>query len=163
MSAANKLNRIVSKLNLLPAPVRSRTISLLLGKMVPYVGTSRVRIEEMTEERVTVLVPNRRRNRNHIGGVHAAAMALAAETATGFVVGMNVPDSKILVIKSMKVDFKKRTTGALRATATLSREQREQIRAEDGGEVEVSVAATDSSGREPILCEMVWAWRPRRS
>ncbi|MFH2010712.1 MAG: DUF4442 domain-containing protein [bacterium] len=163
MTAANRLSRIVSKLNLLPGPARSRTISLLLGQLVPFVGTSRVRIEVMTEDRVTVLVPNRRRIRNHIGSVHAAAMALAAETATGFVVGMNVPDSKVLVIKSMKVDFKKRTTGSLRATATLSPEQRERIRADDGGEVVVPVTATDSSGQEPIQCEMVWAWRPKRS
>ena len=32
---------------------------------------------------------------NHIKGVHACAMALLAESATGAVFGMNVPDSAI--------------------------------------------------------------------
>ena len=36
-------------------------------------------------------------------------MALMAETATGFVVGMAVPDDRIPVIKSMKVEYLKRT------------------------------------------------------
>jgi uncharacterized protein (TIGR00369 family) len=129
--------------------------------MVPFVGTSGARIEEMTEERVVVVVDNRRRIRNHIGQVHAAAMALSAETATGFVAGMNVPDSKLLLCKSLKVDFKKRTQGAIRAVATLSEGQRAQMRSEDRGNVTVEVHATDENGVEAIECEMVWAWIPR--
>ena len=40
---------------------------------------------------------------NHIGGVHACGMALLSESATGLVFGMNVPDTHIPVIKTMKV------------------------------------------------------------
>ncbi len=161
MSSTNRLSGIVGKLDLLPRLVRTPALSLLLGRMVPFVGTAGARIEEMTEHRVTVVVDNRRGIRNHIGQVHAAAMALAAETATGFVCGMNVPDNKLLLCKSLKVDFKKRTTGAIRAVATLTAPQREQMRSEDRGNVTVEVHATDDTGIEPIQCEMVWAWIPR--
>lgn len=161
MSSANRLSRIVGKLDLLPSAVRTPVLSLLLGRMVPYVGTSGARIEEMTDQRVVVVVNNQRRIRNHIGQVHAAAMALAAETATGFVAGMNVPDSKLLLCKSLKVDFKKRSKGAIRAVATLTQEQRAQIRTQERGNVTVEVHATDEAGIEPIQCEMVWAWLPR--
>ena len=44
---------------------------------------------------------------NHIGGVHAAAMVLVAENTTGLVVGMNVPDAGVPVVKTLKVDFVK--------------------------------------------------------
>jgi uncharacterized protein (TIGR00369 family) len=162
MSPANRLSAIIGKLDLLPRPVRSPVLSLLLGRMVPFVGTAGVRIEEMTEQRVSVVVENQRRNRNHIGQVHAAAMALAAETATGFVTGMNVPDSKMLLCKSLKVDFKKRTTGSIRAVATLTEDQRARIRSEERGDVTVEVHATDETGIEPIQCELVWAWIPRQ-
>lgn len=161
MSSANKLSRIVGKLDMLPAVVRTPVLTLLLGRMVPYVGTTGARIEEMTEQKVVVVVDNRRRIRNHIGQVHATAMALAVETATGFVSGMNVPDSKLLLCKSLKVDFKKRTQGAIRAVATLTEEQRTRMRSEERGNVTVEVHATDESGMEPIQCEMVWAWIPR--
>jgi len=161
MSSANRLSTIVGKVNILPRAARTPVLSLLLGRMVPYVGTTGARIEEMTEQRVVVVVDNRRRIRNHIGQVHATAMALAAETATGFVSGMNVPDSKLLLCKSLRVDFKKRTQGAIRAVATLTEDQRARMRSEDRGSVTVEVHATDESGLEPIGCELVWAWIPR--
>lgn len=133
-----------------------------MGNIVPFVGTARLEIQELTPERVRVRVPNRRRNRNHIGQVHAAAMALAAETATGFVSALSVPDSKLLLMKTMKVAFRKRTRGDLVAVATLSPDQIEAIRSLDKGDVTVEVHVTDESGQEPISCEMVWAWIPRK-
>ncbi len=45
----------------------------------------------------------RRKVQNHIGGIHACGMALLSESATGLVFGMNVPDSHVPLIKSMKV------------------------------------------------------------
>lgn len=50
---------------------------------------------------------------NHIGGVHACGMALAAESATGIIMGMNVPDSRLTLCKSMAVDFKRMSKGAV--------------------------------------------------
>ncbi|CAM9910760.1 unnamed protein product, partial [Phaeothamnion confervicola] len=99
---------------------------------------------------------------NHIGGVHACGMALASETATGVVVAMNVPDSHVMVIKSMKVEFKKRAVGNLTAVATLTPQQVEEVRSTDKGDTVVDVVVTDEEGKRPIECEMVWAWIPKR-
>jgi acyl-coenzyme A thioesterase PaaI-like protein len=158
----NKLNRMIAALYRLPAPARRHAMSLLLGRIVPFVGTASMTVEQMTDSKVSVRIPNRRKNRNHIGQVHAAAMALAAETATGFVVGMNVPDSRLLLIKSLKVDFKKRSRGDMLAVATLTEAQQEEIRTKEKGDVLVEVHVTDQSGEEPIRCEMVWAWIPKK-
>ncbi len=48
---------------------------------------------------------NHKAMQNHIGQIHACAMALLAETATGFVTAMNVPDSAVVLIKSLKVEL----------------------------------------------------------
>ena len=95
---------------------------------------------------------------NHIGQLHACAMALIAETATGFVTAMNVPDSAIVLVKTLKVDFKRPSKGAMLAIATLTAEQQEQMRTSDKGETLVQVQVTDESGEAPIQCEMLWAW-----
>src|SRR5687767_6210618 len=100
-SETNRFSRLVSKLELVPRPLRQRARSLIMGRVVKFVGTARLDIEELTAERAVVSVKNRVNVQNHIGTVHAAAMALLAETATGFVVGMNVPDERVPVIKSM--------------------------------------------------------------
>lgn len=162
MAKKNRLARTIGKFDKLPRPLRVRATSLFMGRMVPYVGTSHLRIEEMTEERVVVVVPNHRHVRNHIRGVHAAAMTLAAETASGFVVGMNVPDDRLPLMKTIHVDFRKRLKGALRVEAWLTEEQRKQIETEPKGDVSVHVRAADESGQEPIECEMIWAWVPKK-
>ena len=106
---SNQLKRVVESSKWLPANVRATVVSKILGKVVPYVGTSGLLYEEITSERVIVSIRNQHKVQNHIKNVHAAAMALLAETATGFVVGINLPDDKLPLIKSLKVDFYKRT------------------------------------------------------
>ena len=92
----------------------------------------------------------------------AAAMALLAETATGFCVGMNVPDDKLPLIKTLKVDYHKRSQGDMRAEAKLTPAQIQQLQTQDKGEVTVAVTITDASGQEPIQAEMIWAWVPKK-
>lgn len=162
MSQANKLSRIVNKINLLPSPARVRALSMFFGRMVPFTGTAGIRIEELTGQRCVISLVNRRRVRNHIGGVHAVASLLIAESATGFMVGMNVPDDRVPVIKTVKAEFVKRASGDMRVVASLNDEQVRLIRETEKGETSVPVEIHDGEGREPILIEMVWAWTPKR-
>jgi hypothetical protein len=94
--------------------------------------------------------------------VHAAAVVLTAESATGLLVGLHVPDDRAPVLKSMKVEFKKRTKGSVRAEASLTRAQIEAIATQEKGEVNVAVRVIDSADAEPVQCEMIWAWTPKR-
>ncbi len=158
MPKRNRLSRAVGAINLLPRRLRSRSLSLLLGSQVRFAGTARVRIHELGQERAILSLKNRRPVQNHIKGIHAAAMALLAESASGFLVGMNVPDDKLPLIKTMKIDYLKRAQGDLTAIATLEAGQIEQIRQQDKGEVRVAVLVSDENGNQPIACEMVWAW-----
>ena len=162
MSRPNQLARTVARLQVLPAGLRPWAISRLLGHAVPLVGTAGLRFEQITPQQVAVSVANRRKVQNHIRGVHAAGMVLLAETATGFCVGMNVPDDKLPLIKSMKVDFQRRAVGGMTAVASLRPEQIALMHAQDKGEVTVPVVITDESGQQPIQAEMIWAWVPKQ-
>lgn len=159
----NQLAKSIGNLDRVPAALRTQVRSLVLGRIVKLVGTAGLSIEELSTSRAVVFVKNRKKVQNHIGGVHAAAMALVAETATGFVVGMNVPDTAIPVIKSMHIDFVRRAKGGLRAVAELDEAQLQQIQTTPKGEVTPHIKVTDEAGEEPIRCTMVWAWTPRRS
>jgi len=162
MSKPNRMNRIISSINRLPDIIRQRILTLTVTKKVPFVGTSLIRIEELTAERVVGGIPNKKRVQNHISNVHAAAMALLAETVSGFVVAMNLPDDKLPLIKSIHVDYKKRTKGSMRAVATITEEQRKKMNADPKGSVPIEVHVTDETGSEPIQCEMIWAWVPKK-
>lgn len=150
----NRLEKTVRKLDNYPKWILSRAI----GSTVKYVGTTGCHFEKMTKDRVIVTLENKKKVRNHIGQIHAAAMVLLAETATGMVLGMNVPDDKLPLMKKLESKFVKRSQGKMRAEAWLTEEQKTQIRTQEKGDVLVSVKVTDESGEEPVICQMLWAW-----
>lgn len=161
--SANRLSRAVNLINHLPRRVQPALLSLLFASQVRFAGTVRVRINSLTQQQACLTLRDRNRVRNHVGSIHAAAMALLAESATGFLVGMSVPDTHLLLIKTLRVDYKKRAIGSLRAVATLTTEQLSAVATQPRGEVTVQVEVTDESGQSPIACEMIWAWLPRQS
>ncbi len=158
MTTTNRLSKLVKATAKLPKGIRSTLWSKAFGRIVPMVGSANIRYLEVSHDKVVVKIENHRAMQNHIGQVHACAMALLAETATGFVTGMNVPDSCIVLIKSLKVDFKRPSKGAMTAVATLTDEQQKLMQSSEKGETLVSVIVTDETNQEPIQCEMLWAW-----
>src|SRR3989344_1706736 len=158
--APNKLQSSLMRLDEAPAFMRGFVQNIILRRAVPFTGTAGVKFVSLMPERVEVHLANERRVQNHIGGVHASAMNLLAETATGMVVGMNVRDDCLPLAKELSMAFKKRATGGLKAVATLTAEQRAAMLASDKGEVQVKVPVTDEAGVEPVECVFTWAWVP---
>ncbi|AOE50416.1 DUF4442 domain-containing protein [Kangiella sediminilitoris] len=163
MSENNRLARLVKKIESLPGFLQKPALNFALRRTVKLVGTAKVEVLMLTKAHSEFRLKNRTKVQNHIGTIHAAGMALIAETATGMVVGMNVPDDKVPVIKTLKVDFLKRAKGDLVAKAHLTEQQVNSILTLEKGEVEVAVSVTDEEGKEPINCQMIWAWTPKRS
>jgi len=75
---------------------------------------------------------------------------------------MNVRDDCLPLAKELKVQFKRRTQGDMRAVAALTPQQRQLMQTQDKGEVVVPVTVTDASGQAPIECEFIWAWVPSK-
>lgn len=161
MQSQNKLNRLVTKINTAPAFCRCWLLTLLFGRTIKFAGTAGVQVEALNLQQAKLRLANRRKVQNHIGSVHAAATALLGESASGFLIGMHVPDDKIPLLKSMQVQYLKRSTGALTATASLSTEQISQIHQLDKGEVAVRVQIVDQLGVAPVEAVYLWAWVPK--
>lgn len=159
----NRMTQMVERLSRFSPTLRYFLLSKSFGRVVPFFGTAGIRIEELSHSQVVMTLQNRRKVQNHIHTVHAAAMTLLAESATGILMGMNVPDDKYMVIKSLHVDFQKKASGAMKAVATLTPEQVRSAQNDAEGEILVSVSVSDASGNEPVACQMLWAWKPKRS
>ncbi|ABM34627.1 DUF4442 domain-containing protein [Paracidovorax citrulli] len=158
--APNRLQLQLEQVDEFPEFLRPWVRNLVLRRAVPFTKTARVEFVEMSPHRVEVRLPNVQRVQNHIGGIHASAMNLLAETATGMAVGLNVRDDCVPLAKDMKMAFRQRAKGALRAVAVLTDAQRQAMRDADKGELQVPVTVTDESGAEPVQCEFTWAWVP---
>lgn len=161
MQNQNKLSRLVQKVNSAPVFCRSWLLSLLFGRTIKFAGTAGVQVEQLDWHKSRLKLPNRKKVQNHIGSVHAAATALLGESASGFLLGMHVPDDKIPLLKSMQIQYLKRSTGALTAQAQLDDAQISQIRSEEKGEVVIRVLIKDQLGVEPVEALFTWAWIPK--
>lgn len=145
-----------------PPEARKRLLTKDVGEAIPFVGTAGLEVEVVRPTRVVVALVPARATQNHVGGTHAAAMTLLAETATGLIVAQNVPGESVPVLRTLGVEFQRRAEGALRATAQLDVEQVERIRTRPIGKVEAPVSVVDESKQTPIEATLRWAWLPRR-
>ncbi len=162
MAKKNKLNTIVSQINSLPDFLSAKALTTLFARSVKFTGTAGIKVEALTERSATISLKNKKSVQNHIGSVHAVAGILIAESATGYVVGMNIPDTSVPVIKTIKADYVKRAKGDMRAVSSLTAAQVKLMQTQEKGETIVPVIVTDGDGKEPILMEMTWAWTPKK-
>ncbi|MDN3397952.1 DUF4442 domain-containing protein [Psychrobacter sp. APC 3426] len=162
---SNQFTKLLSVTKYLPAGARSSILSKAFGKVVPYVGTTGVYYETVEPNQVVVSLNNSKAVQNHIGSIHAVAITLLAETATGFILGLNLPSDRVLLIKSYSVNFYRPIKkGQIAAIATLSDEQRLDILNTPKGEMIIPCVIHDresDSERNPIVVEMTWAWIPK--
>ncbi|MFC3123321.1 DUF4442 domain-containing protein [Agaribacter flavus] len=158
MEKINPLRSFAERALSYPSFLNMRLLTWVFRFKVKLVGTVGLKIIETDLKRVVFYQKNRKKVQNHIGGVHAAAMALLAESATGFVVGVNLPGDKLPLIKSMHLKYVKRSQGDMRAEAWLTDEQIQQMQTQEKGDILVAVNVSDESGEAPIICEMNWAW-----
>lgn len=161
----NQFSKLLAVTKYLPAGARSSILSKAFGKVVPYVGTTGIYYETVDPNQVVVSLNNTKAVQNHIGSVHAVAITLLAETATGFILGLNLPSDRVLLIKSYSVNFYRPIKkGQIAAVATLSDEQRLEILNTPKGEMIIPCVIHDresDSERDPITVEMTWAWVPK--
>jgi acyl-coenzyme A thioesterase PaaI-like protein len=153
----NRFSRIVKKIKKFPKISHSFLLTKLFCSQVKYASTSKVTLVDIEQQQVKLSMVNRKRVQNHIGGVHAIAAALLAESATGIVFGLNLPDSCLPLLKSMTINYQRRMQGDLTAIASIS-DQQIALLTQEKGNMDIAVTITDESGEQPIECIMTWAW-----
>lgn len=162
MTQKSVLQKAYAQIDKLPTPLKTRAFTLLFGRVVKFFGSTHCKFEWIETNHSIVSLKNRKPLQNHIGGLHAVVMLMTAESATGALVGLNIPANAVPVIKRMEVDYRKRCSGNLKAEAMLTQEQIEQMQTLERGEVDVAVTVTDSESKEPIFVRCIWAWTPKR-
>jgi len=157
----NRASRLIHAINKLPESFSNAILSIGFGFVAKIFGTTGIRVRSIKQDQVELYLPNRKKVRNHFGTVAAGVAILHAETASGIVMGMNVPDNCLPVLKSVQFNFPKRMHGGLTATSWLTDKQLEQIKNSDKGEMIVQTRIIDDSGREPVNGSFTWAWIPK--
>ena len=161
MPTTNPFARIADRYRDVPPRLRRPLVTKAVGEVIPFVDTVGCFIEAYTPRRVAVRLDNETRLRNHLGGLHAAALALLAETATGLVVALNVPDGSSPLLRTMNISFDTFAREAVQAEATLTDDESAQVRSRSIGQIEVDVTLAAPDDETTLVSgSLKWAWVP---
>jgi acyl-coenzyme A thioesterase PaaI-like protein len=87
---------------------------------IPFNQPHRFRIGSLAEGAASVEAPPRRWNRNHLGTVHACALATIGEFAAGLaLLGAFDPSEYRLIMSRLEVDYTRRAKGRILAAAAV--------------------------------------------
>jgi acyl-coenzyme A thioesterase PaaI-like protein len=111
------LNKAVAKAK--ASPFYRRLLNLALDRVIPFNKPHRFRILEIDDRHIKTLIPYRKRNLNHINGLHACALATLSEFTTGFLLLSQLDSKKYrLIMQRLEMDY--HYQGKMDATATFS-------------------------------------------
>ncbi len=113
-ATASDLRKSWSRLSRLPAG--RRLFSLLFGFTIPYSGSVRPRILELSPGRARISMEDRRSVRNHLRSIHAIALANLAEMTTGLALSFGLPDGMRTILTKVEIEFLKKARGRITAT-----------------------------------------------
>lgn len=142
---------------LAPLPLGRRLFARVVCWRAPYFATIRPEFLELGTTACVARVRKRRAVHNHIGTVHAIAMANLCELTAGVLTEAAVPRSMRWIPRGMTIEYLARAESDVTGTARL--EKATWGAAED---VAVPVSVTDSRGREVVRATISMYVSPRR-
>jgi len=103
-----------------PFPGGKRLFSVALGWLIPYSGTIGARVECLEPGHALLTLPERRRNKNHLGSIHAAALMNFAELASGLAFVSSLPPNMQAIVVGFEIEYIKKARGKLSAEVYYS-------------------------------------------
>lgn len=149
-SPGQRLLRLWRRLHRLPGG--TRLFSRIFGWRVPYSGSVRSHIRVLAPGHAEVEIPDRRRNRQHLGSVHAVALVNLAEQASGLALLTALPDGVRGIVTRISMQYVKKARGPIRAVCDVAAPA-------VAGDVEFDVTADCLDRSGDVVARATVRWR----
>lgn len=140
-------------------------LNLALPQVIPFNRPLSFKIRRLTQSRSEVEIPFKRANKNHLGGLHACAMATVGEYAAGILILRCVdPGQKRIVLKNLNVEYVKQGRTAALATVewphgdALSPEKLHQ--SQEAHEIKMTTLIRSKDGADLAHVHTLWQVKP---
>ena len=128
---------------------------MALGRMVPYSGALGARVVTLEPGFVRLRLRDRRAIRNHLGSVHAVALANLGELASGLAMTTALPGQVRSIVTSLSVEYLKKARGVITAESRVS------VPTVTGPvDHEVRAVLRDAAGDEVAVVSVRWRLSP---
>lgn len=99
-------------------------LNYFLMKYIPFNKPHKIRIKKLAADRVEVVLPYIKKNRNHLNGLHACALATAAEFSSGFLLLSKLDIKKYrLIMEKIEVVYHYQGKTEAKAVYAISDEE----------------------------------------
>jgi acyl-coenzyme A thioesterase PaaI-like protein len=129
--------------------------SLLTRLAVPYTGALGSRVQSLAPGRTVVTLADRRAVRNHLGSIHAIALANLAEFASGLAMLGALGDQTRGIVTRIEIRYHKKARGVLTATGSA-----EPPVVTEPVEALARAVIADASGELVAEAEVTWRLAP---
>lgn len=134
--------------------------------MIPFNKPHGIKIIEIQDNLVRTTIPFKRKNFNHIRGVHACGMATAAEFASGFLLLYKLKSKEYrLIMESLSMEYHYQAKKDVVATFELTDEWLDQnvrnpLKEHDKISVACKIMLHDSEGNHVATGTTNWQIKP---
>ena len=118
--------------------IRLWLLNRLLYRLIPFNKPHGLEIMSIADNSVSIKLPYRRKNHNHIRGLHACALATLAEYTTGFMMITKLnPEAYRIIMQRIEMDYHYQGKSDAHSTYEITPERLQK-------EVEEPLKSTDS-------------------
>lgn len=148
--ATERLRRAWERLS--PLPGGKWLFSKLVGFLAPYTGTIGARVEELRPGYARLTLKERRKVRNHLRSIHAAALFNLAEETSGLAAVFSMDPGLRGIPVHLEIDYVKKARGTITAECEAP-----ILGPETSGEKELEIELTDEDG--DVVARAMARWK----
>lgn len=137
-------------------------LNTLMARMIPFNKPHGFEVTALNESEIKTRLPFKRRNFNHIRGLHACAMATLAEFTTGFLLISRLdPAEYRIILKRLEMEYLYQ--GKMTAVASfqmtnewLDSQIYHPLKSQDSVDVQCIVSIFDTAGNKLAIGTIYW-------
>lgn len=127
-----------------------KALSKAIGLSAPFSGSIGCKVVDIRDGYIETLLPDRRKVRNHIGTIHAGALATFADTTAAVTILHSMPSGRKPVATGLNMNFIKKAKGPITAKCEWD------VPAADAQGIDLIVILTNAKGETVAEGKTVW-------
>lgn len=140
-------------------------LNIGLKRMIPFNSPHRFKITSVTSDSISITAPYIRRNKNHVNGIHACALATLCEYSCGLALARTFdPNTYRVILKELKVNYhyqaKEDVTANYHLPLSTISDIQKTLSKEDAALCTLIVDINDSKGNVICIGEVTWQVKP---